>query len=141
MALNLKRFSHRHILHLISVILHVSFEAMTTFQHAAPPFYQSVLFSVGRAQSAVLFPVLSALSSSHRPSQGSVSSASDRFCAFFFFFMPSLPLSLWMGRCEAHGPSRGRVGKQNLFTRNAKRKESWREGWLDEGRGAGLHLM
>ena len=64
------------------------------------------------------------------------------FVHFFFFFnAPSPSLFLWMGRCEAHGPSRGREGKQNLFTRNAKRKESWREGWLDEGRGAGLHLM
>lgn len=39
-------------------ILHVSFEAMTIFQHSVPPFYLSLLFSVVRAQSAVLLPAL-----------------------------------------------------------------------------------
>lgn len=36
-----------------------------------------------------------------------------------------------MNRCEDHGPSRGSSGKQNLFTPNAKRKESGREGWMN----------
>lgn len=133
---------------------HISFEAVTTFQLSVHPFHPRLLFSVVRARSAVRavsspLLLLSVLSSSHWPSQGSTSWTWEGFRAFFFFislcFFTRLLTSLWMNRCEDHGPSRGSSGKQNLFTPNAKRKESGREGWMnrwmDGGRGVGMHLM
>lgn len=71
----------------------------------------------------------------------------DRFCllsSLFFFLLPlplSFSVSLWMGRCEDHGPSRGR-GENRICSLRMQRgkKVGWR-GWIDEGRGVGLHLM
>lgn len=132
---------------------HISFEAVTTFQLSVHPFHPRLLFSVVRARSAVRavsspLLLLSVLSSSHWPSQGSTSWTWEGFRAFFFIslcFFTRLLASLWMNRCEDHGPSRGSSGKQNLFTPNAKRKESgregWMNGWMDGGRGVGMHLM
>lgn len=126
---------------------HISFEAVTTFQLSVHPFHPRLLFSVVRARSAVRavsspLLLLSVLSSSHWPSQGSTSWTWEGFRAFLkkisLCFFTRLLASLWMNRCEDHGPSRGSSGKQNLFTPNAKRKESGREGWMNGWMEAGV---
>lgn len=113
---------------------------MTTFQHLVPLFHLCLLFLVVRAQSAVLtwfglsfhpFGLLKVLCPSVRQVR----------CIFYFFAILHLCLSFWMGRCENHGPSRGRVENRICSLRMQRgKKVGERDGWM-KGGSVGLHLM
>lgn len=108
---------------------------MTTFQHLVPPFHLCLLFLVARAQLAIL----TWFCLSFHPyglSQGSVSFSQTGSVHFYLFFaVLHLCLSFWMGRCENHGPSRGRVENRICSLRMQRgKKVGEREGWMDEGR-------
>lgn len=111
---------------------------MTTFQHLVPLFHLCLLFLVVRAQSAVLtwfglsfhpFGLLKVLCPSVRQVR----------CIFYFFAILHLCLSFWMGRCENHGPSRGRVENRICSLRMQRgKKVGERDGWMKGGRECGV---
>lgn len=134
---------------------HISFEAVTTFQLSVHPFHPRLLFSVVRARSAVRavsspLLLLSVLSSSHWPSQGSTSWTWEGFSAFFFKFLyvfspASLRLSGWID-VRTTVPQGGRVENRicSLQMQRGKKvgeRDGWTDGWMDGGRGVGMHLM
>lgn len=126
---------------------HISFEAVTTFQLSVHPFHPRLLFSVVRARSAVRavsspLLLLSVLSSSHWPSQGSTSWTWEGFRAFFFLFLyvfspASLRLSGWID-VRTTVPQGGRVENRicSLQMQRGKKvgeRDGWTDGWMEAG--------
>lgn len=117
---------------------------MTTFQHLKPSFHLSVVFGylspIGSARCSSLVLVLSILSSSYRPSQGSVSFTSDRFCAFFpFCLTPSLSGWVDVRTMDPQGVG-WKTEIVHLECKEERKLERGIYGWK-EGGSVGLHLM